>query len=210
MTALIIILLVLMCLLLLPLGIDGGYSDKQLVLCIKVGPFTVKILPKKKKRVKPSAAKPKSKLGKKAEPEETKKKSKKPDFGELREIIKLALEALGRFRRKLSIDYLRLCVSIGSSDPFDTAIRYAALNAGMSAFFPLLDGAFNIKERDYGIYSNFLSDKTELDIWLTATVNLLDLFYIAFAFGIDFLKLKLKQKRAQSKLAKKERNEANG
>lgn len=213
-----IILIVLAVLLLLPFGVDGGYSGGVLQLSVKAGPFRIKLLPKKEKEPKAKRAKKK----KKKDEGEKKKKEKKPlDFKKILQIIKLGLKALGRFRRQLNIDYIRLKYTVASDDPFNTAMQFASANAAVGTLCPLADRAFKIKQREVGIYSDFLADKPVIDFWLTATINLLDVFYIAFAFGIEFLGLIIKQKRYQAKkkreeskqerkLCKKERNEENG
>lgn len=204
-----IIFIVLAVLLLIPIGVDGGYTTEAsgLQLAVKVGPFRLGLLPKKEKA--PKAKKKKKKKKKKEKPEDSeKKKEKKPlDFKKILQLVKLGLRALGRFRRRLNIDYLRFRYTVATDDPFNTAMQFAAVNSAVGGLCPLVDNAFNIKTREIGIYSDFLREKPVIDFWLTATINLLDLFYIAFAFGIDYLIVTIKQKREQRT---EERTEKNG
>ncbi len=214
MKVLIIIILVLTVFLLIPIGIDGGYKQNSLILGIKIGPINFKLFPRKTKlnfkaqklkKAKKKKKKPAAELteGQDEEP----KKKKRPDFKQIMDIISIGLKALKRFRRKLNIDYLRIHYTFASDDPFNVAMGYAAANATISAIFPLVDDAFNIRERDFGIYADFCTYKPRIDVWLTATVNLLDLCYIAIAFAIDYLKLKIKKKRSKRT---DERNDTNG
>lgn len=221
-----IIFIVLAVLLLIPFGVDGGYSGGVLQLSVKAGPFRIKLLPKKEKPPKAKPAKKKEKKKKKKDDGKEdggkKKKEKKPlDFKKILQIIKLGLKALGRFRRQLNIDYIRLKYTVATDDPFNTAMQFAAANAAVGTLCPLADRAFKIKQREVGIYSDFLADKPIIDFWLTATINLLDVIYVALAFGLEFLGLIIKQKREQKKkkreeskqeriLREKERNEENG
>lgn len=198
MKALLIILLVLTGILLIPLGIDGGYREKTFILGVKIGPVNLKILPMSDKgflaKMLKTEKKPRTKkAGQKPEKPEEEKKTW--SFEEILDIIRIGLGALGRFRRRLNIDYLRIWCSVSASDPFDTAMRYGIIRAAVAAYYPLIDGAFNVKERDYSVTPDFISGKTKVEVWLTTTINLLDLFYIAIAFGIDYLKLRKKQKR---------------
>lgn len=209
MKALLIIFIILAILLLLPLGVDGGYRQKQLIVGLKIGPLNIKLFPRKQK-VKSISKSSHERKSKKTDARQGGflEKFKMPtERQKLLDILKLMLESLGRFRKKLSIDYLRLRITVATGNPFKTAMQFAGVNIAANAFFPLFDNAFNIKDRDFGIYSDFCADKSDYDLWLTATFNLLDIFIIVALFGIDYLKLKIKEKRQQRA---NERNETNG
>lgn len=208
MLALLIIIIVLAVLLLIPLGVDGGYSEGVPSLSIKIGPFRIRLLPRIKKPSRNKKAKKAKKTSGEEKPAKQGKSGKKPSSPqEILELVKLGLKALGRLRRKLSIDYLRLRYTAASGDPFTTAMKFAVANAAAGSLFHLVDQAFNVKERDYGINSSFFSDKSGIDLWLTATLTLLDIFYVALALGVDYLKIKIRKRR---ELRAKERTEENG
>ena len=197
MKALLIILLVLSVIALIPVGVDGGYNKKGLRLFIRIGPFSLRLIPagrlvasftKPDKPKKPKPIKEKS-----AE----KKKPEKPKLSkdELFALIKMGLNALSRFRRKLTIDYLRIHITIAASDPFSAAMGYGAANAALSAIVPLAERAFNITEKDFSTSCDFLAEKTDIDFWLTASIQIWEILYVATAFGIDFLKHKRSEKK---------------
>lgn len=208
MKALLIILIVLTVIALLPIGVDGGYRYGIFELNIKGGALLIRVLPKKKKAPKPK--KPK-KAKKKEEPDvpetEEDRKKKLFDKQQLTGIIKAGLKTLERLKRKLSIDYFRIHCTFASDDPAKTAMGYGAANAAMGSIVFLVDETFNIKERDFGVSFDFLSEKPVIDVWITATIKVWEIIYIAAAFGIDFLKLKRQKKR---RIRVKERNELNG
>ncbi|NCB74221.1 MAG: hypothetical protein EOM51_05695 [Clostridia bacterium] len=194
MKTLVIVLLILTVLMLTPLGIDGGFNDKSLILGIRVGFLNIRLFPKKEKRSEPKISK------KRKKPKPSKKDSegapKKPlSKKELIALIKIGLKALGRLKRKLRVDYLRIRYTFASDDPFNTAIGFGASAAVLSSLIPLVDSAFDIGERDIGTSFDFLSDKPVIDIWLTTTIQVWEIFYIAIAAGIDYLRFKMKQKR---------------
>lgn len=201
MKALLIILIVVTIIALLPLGVDGGYRDSVLELNIKVGPFLKRIFPQKKRKPKPKKIK---KIKKEIESDVIDKKKKRFDKQQLTGIIKAVLKTLGKFRRKLTIDYLRIHCTFASEDPAMTAIGYGMASGIMGAIVPLAEGAFNIKERDFRFSLDFLEEKPKIDIWITATLRVWEIIYIAAALGIDFLKLKRQKKR---RIHVKERNE---
>lgn len=197
--------------LLIPLGVDGGYSQGAFSLSVKIGPFALRLFPKKKKDPKPAGGK-KNKRPKKKKPakggskknKKAKKEKKTPDIPQLLQIIKLGLKALGRFKRRLSIDYVRLRISVGSECPSKTALNFAKANALMGNLCPLAQSTLKMKEVCGGVYCDFLSSKTVIDFWLTATVTVLDILWIALAFATEFLILKIKKKIKQKRLQRTE------
>lgn len=198
MKAFLIILLIVLVIMLLPIGVDGGYSGGGLIVGLKLGPFNIKLFPRRSKTVKPKKIE-KQQLKRLKKGEKSKETKKPPSKEEILDYIKLGLEALGRLRRRLNIDLLRFKLVLATGDPFETGLGYAAANALAGAYSSLFDRAFNIKERDYGVRADFLSDKTTVDFWLTATINLWDLLYIGMALSIDYLKMTIKNKRSGGK-----------
>ena len=198
--ALIIVLLILTVLLLTPLGVDGGYNGKSLILGIRIGFLNIRILPKKKKSTKPKIPKQKKALKQTGEISKTKKAPKKSfDKKLLKSLIKPALKALGRFRKKLRLDYIRLHYTFASDDPYKTAMGFGVSSAAMNTILPLIENAFEIGERDIGTSFDFLSDKPIFDCWITTTIHVWEVLYIAIVFGIDYLKLIIKRKKEDRK-----------
>ena len=197
MRALVIVLLVLTVLLLTPLGVDGGYNGKSLILGIRIGFLNIRILPKNKKQPVPKV--PKKRKVPKQTQERTEKKKKTFDKEEIKALIKPALKALGRFRKKLRVDYLRIHYTFASDDPYKTAMGFGMSSAALGGILPLVENAFDIGTRDIGTSFDFLSDKPVFDCWITTTIHIWEIIYIAIAFGIDYLKLKIKQKREDRK-----------
>jgi len=195
MRVLVIVLLVLTVLLLTPLGIDGGYKGKTLILGIRIGFLNIRVIPRKKKHAKPKIPKNKTPKQSLVNTETTKKPKKPFDIETLKGLIQPALKALGRFRKKLHVDYLRIHYTFATDDPYKTAMGFGVSSAALGAVLPLVENAFDIGERDIGTSFDFLSDKPEFDCWITTTIQVWEIIYIAIAFGIDYLKLKFKQKR---------------
>ena len=208
MLAIIIIIAILSIIMLLPLGIDGGYCQGTVSVNAKIGPLLIKILPSHKKE-KQKSLKPKKEKNKKTKDEKkVDKKSKIPmDKGFLLGIIKEGLRALSNFRRKLSMDYFRFHYIFASDDPFNTAIGYGKASAITGILMPFIDNAFNIKEKDFGYHCDFFIEKPVIDIWLTATIRVWELIYIAGVFLTAALKLYIKNRRKDRTI---ERNELNG
>lgn len=193
--ALVIVILILTVLLLIPLGIDGGYSGEKLILGLRVGFLNIRVFPGK---LKPIKLKRPKKTIKEKEPKtgEIEKEKVPLNRKELFRLAKIGLKALGRFKRKLHVDYLRIRYTFATDDPFSTAMGFGYSSAALGVIVPLIDSAFDIGERDIGTSFDFMSDKSSIDCWLTTTIKVWEVFYIAIAFGIDYLKLKHEKKPA--------------
>jgi len=198
--ALVIVLLVLTVLMLVPLGVDGGYNGRSLILGIRIGLFNIRILPRKEKKYKPPKHKKPKKQKKPSKIEEEEPEDKKPlDKKKLAALVKAALKVLGRLKRKLRVDYIRIHYTFASDDPFDTAMGFGASSAAIGAFLPLIDNAFVINERDIGTSFDFLTDKPRFDFWITMSIQIWEILYLAIVFGIDFLILRIKHRRKNRK-----------
>ena len=198
MKAFVIVLLVLTVLLLVPLGIDGGYSGEKLILRVRIGFLSIRIFPSSEKHAQPKIKKKKVKKRKlKPQRLENAPEKKKRTFIDYKALVKMGLKTLGRLRKKLHVDYLRLHYIFATDNPFDTALGFGLSSAALGAIMPLVDEAFVIDERDIGTSFDFISDRPAFDCWITLTIHVWEVFYIALAFGIDYLKLILWQKKEE-------------
>lgn len=202
MKTLVIVLLVLTVLFLIPVGIDGGYKNKNFVLGLKIGFLNLRLFPRQEREEKPRSPKQlrreqekKLKKALKKALKKTEQKEKPIKTPDIKGLLAIGLRALGRLRRRLRVDYLRLRYTLSGGDPFSTALGYGAGNAMLGVFVPLIDKAFDIRERDIGLDFDFLSEDKSIDCWLTMTIQIWEIFYVAAALGFDFLKQHLKRKK---------------
>ncbi len=198
MTALWIILaIIILLLLLLPVGVDAAFLGGVFSLAVKAGPLKIRILPAKpKKPKKPKEKKPKKKKDKK---EGSAKPKQKLTLEDIKGIARLALKALSRLRRFLSIDVLELYLRVGGNDPYDTVKQYGAINAALGAALPYLHGAFKIKKQDIQTAIDFSEEKLSADAHIAATYQIWEILCIAFcALGSLIVWLVRRKKRARA------------
>lgn len=194
MTALWIILAILILLLLLPVGVDAAFLGGVFSLAVKAGPLKIRILPAKPK--KPKKKKTKKKKDKK---DDSAKPKQKLTLEDIKAIARLALKALSRLRRFLSIDVLELYLRVGGNDPYDTVRQYGAINAGLGAALPYLHGAFKIKKQDIQTAIDFSEEKLSADAHIAATYQIWEILCIAFcALGSLIVWLVRRKKRARA------------
>ena len=136
------------------------YSQGELTLRAGYGPLSVRLYPpepKKEKRPK------KAKKKKEQEPEEEEKSREKRRLSITSEQILYTLEtlppilsrALGRMRRGIRIQPLKLHLLIAGEDPAGTALLYGRAQAALAAGMPFLRQAVHIREEDIRLFLDF-------------------------------------------------------
>lgn len=197
MTALWIVLALLALLTLLNLlrvGVSAGYEAQAFSVSARVGPLTIPFWPRPPAEEPKKPKKEKPPKEPKAPQEQT--KEKELDFDTVLALAKLALKAAGSFRRKLTVELFRLVFVAGSSDPYDTAMQSAYVQAALGSLRPLAQRALHIQERDVQVGADFTADKPRIEARLTLTIRIGQIVAIGVVFGVGYLKLMLQKKKA--------------
>lgn len=197
MTALWIVLALLALLTLLNLlrvGVSAGYEAQAFSVSARVGPLTIPDWPRPPAEEPKKPKKEKPPKEPKAPQEQT--KEKELDFDTVLALAKLALKAAGSFRRKLTVELFRLVFVAGSSDPYDTAMQSAYVQAALGGLRPLAERALHIQERDVQVGADFTADKPRIEARLTLTIRIGQIVAIGVVFGVGYLKLMLQKKKA--------------
>jgi len=199
----------------LPLGVSVKYDSEGPLVKIIAGPLRVKVFPlpkKQKKEKKKKEAKPDLEAEKKAAEEGAlpkppqppkpvkEKKPKEKKGGSLLDFIpfvKLGLNFLGDFRRKLRLKRLELKLILASSDPCDLAVNYGKTWAAVGNLLPALERWFVIKKRNVEVECDFTASETLVIARLDISITLGRLLSLVAVYGFRALKefLKFKKKR---------------
>ena len=190
---------VLLLLAILPLGVWIRYDEAGPLVRVVAGPLKITVFPVRKKK----AAAPKKEKAPKSEPPQKQKEqqpAKKAKGGSLTDflpLVKVALDLLGDFRRKLRVDELYLRLVLAASDPCDLAVNYGRAWAAVGNLLPQLERFFVIKKRDVAVECDFTASQTLVTAQLKITITLGRLVTLAAVYGFRGLKefLKLKKKR---------------
>lgn len=185
---------VLVLLTILPLGVSVQYDSLGPRIFAAIGPFRYKVYPGKKKEKKPDAEE------KKEEKKNTKKISeKKPEEkkgGSLTDfvpLVRVALDFLVNFRKKLRVKRLELKLILAGGDPADLALNYGKAWAALGNLMPQLERFFVIKKRNLEVECDFLAAQTVVIARLDITITLGRLIGLAAVYGFqgvrEFLKL---------------------
>ena len=186
----------------LPLGVRIRYYAQGLLVKLIVGPVKLTVYPRPKKEKKS----PKKEIAKSAsadvQPEEpllpdppppppVSKKEKKPSGGSLTDFlpfIKLGLDFLGDFRRKLRVNHLYLRLILASSEPCDLAVNYGKTWTAVGNLMPALDRWFVIKKRDVEVECDFTASETKVIARMDITMTLGRLLTLVAVYACRGLK----------------------
>lgn len=173
----------------LPLGVRVCYDAEGLLVKIVLGPLKLTVFPRAKKQAKPGKDQ-KQKTEEKAEtksvsetenlprppqPPPAPKAEKKQKGGSLKDFIpfvKLGLDFLGDFRRKLRMKELYLRLILASDDPCDLAVNYGKTWTAVGNLLPALERWFVIQKRDVEVECDFTASETNVIARLEITITL--------------------------------------
>ena len=201
----------------LPLGVSAKYSAEGALLRVILGPVRFTLFPrprKSKKETKPKKAAPVVEPAapsqeapqlpspeNPAPPPKPKEKKPKGEQGgsvlDFLPLVKVALDFLGDFRRKLRLNNLELKLILAGGDPANLAINYGRAWAALGNLMPHLERLFVIKKRDVEVECDFAASETLVFARLDLTITLGRLLSLAVCYGIRALKefLNIKKKR---------------
>ena len=194
----------------LPLGATVRYNDQGVTLKVIAGPIRIKVFPRPKKTRKkeePKKKEPAKKTPKTepktAQPEKAPEnpKTQQEKGGKLTDfmpLVKVALNFLGDFRRKLRVNRLELKLILAGDDPCDLAVNYGRAWAAVGNLMPQLERLFKIKKRNVEVECDFTENETKVIARLDLTITLGRLVVLAAVYAVrairEFLKIKNKRK----------------
>ena len=183
----------------IPVGVDARYHENALALRLKIGFFTMQVLPAKPKKKKAAPKKEKSApKNAAAKPAKPKKQFQMPKLTlqDILALADLACDTLGNLRRKLRVEVLVLHVTLDGSDPAKAAILYGRAWALIGMLNPKLEQLFVIKKRDIQPVLDYNEKEMKIDAHLALTITIGRAVSLAARAGVRFLKLWLNKKKA--------------
>ena len=205
----------------LPLGVSVRYNEDGLVVKIIAGPVKITLFPRAKKgkeEKKPSETKqpeaatqeskevPQKQSQKKEQPPKDAEKPAKKSGGSLTDfmpLVKIALEMLDTFRRRLRVNLLELKLILAADDPCDLAVNYGRAWTAVGNLMPRLERVLVIKKRNIEVECDFEATETKVIAGLDLTITLGRILATVVVYGIkaliEFMKIKNKRKGGASK-----------
>lgn len=189
-----IALVILVALALLPIGVSVKYNEDGFFLRCLVGWIPISLVGGEEKEKKPK--KKKEKKSKKADPSPKKKpasEKKKEDekkggsITDFLPLVKIGLDFLNAFRKKLRIRRLEMKLIMAGDDPCDLAINYGRAWATLGNLMPQLERVFVIKKRDLEVECNFETTQTLVKARADVVISLGGLLWIVLKYGLKAL-----------------------
>ena len=199
-----LVLLVLFALGQIRIGVGAEYTQDGLTVRARLGALRIKVFPLPKKEKKPKKKKPEKKPQNPTKPkgkEKTAQEKLEWILDLAQEFVPLALEAAGCFWHRLVVDRLELCLTIGSSDPADTAMLYGQANAALGVIWQPLTQAFHVREGRAHVQVDFEAQTVSLTGQTALSLKLGQILWLGLHFGVKalarFLQVRKHQKAKQ-------------
>lgn len=195
---------ILFALAIMPLGVDvrydtGGVRVKLVLGFLKLTVFPIPSWMKRKKKKPQQPAKPAPQEEKKPEPKPEKPKAKKGSLLDFLPLVKLAVNFLGDFRRKLRLRHLELNLIMAGDDPCDLAVNYGRAWAAAENLITVFERAFVIKKREIHVGCDFTAESTMVVFHGDIIITLGHIVALAVVYGVRALKIFLIIKKKRNK-----------
>ena len=190
---------ILIMLAILPLGVSARYDGDGPVMKIIAGPIWLQVFPARNKidSEKKEKAKPEGKTQKKEKQEkktpvikdhkESTEEKKGGSILDFLPLVRVVLDLLGEFSRKLRVDRLELDLILAGEDPCDLAINYGRAWTALGNLWPKLEEIFVIKKRRVEVQCDFEASQTCVIARLDITITVVRLLSMVVRYGIRAL-----------------------
>ena len=111
-----------------------------------------------------------------------------------------------KIKRFLRIRVSCFDITVATEEAGKTAVLYGAVGGTADMIFGLFENAFDFKftkDAKTGIRTDFLSDKTKADIYIDFSVNIMQIFAMAFSALFIYIRNPVKKKKTQTEENKK-------
>lgn len=208
----IIALVILTVLAYFPLGVSAKYNAEGPLVRLILGPVRFVLFPRPPKEKKKALKSPQQPQKPQQKEESLPKPPKPPQEAssgaETKEkggslldflpLVRIALDFLGDFRRKLRLNHLELKLILAGGDPCDLAVNYGRAWAAVGGLLPQLERLFVIRKRNIEIECDFCADETKVIARLDLTITLGRVLGLVLWHGVrafkEFLTIQKKRK----------------
>ena len=170
----------------LPLGVSARFDEVGAMAQLIVGPLRFAIYPRKKgDTTKQKTRKKRDQAGTKTRQNNQQNKGGK--YSDFLPVLKIVLEFLEVFRRKLRVKRLELKLVLAGDDPCDLAVNYGKAWAILGNLMPQLERFLVIRKRDLSVECDFSSDQTLITARVDLTITVGRLLHIVILHGFRAL-----------------------
>ena len=169
----------------IPLGVSARYDDGGTAVKIIAGPLRLQLYPTKKKTER---KKPEKKPAASAAGQQAPAAKKGGNLSDFLPLVRIVLDFLGEFRRKLRVNRLELNVILAGDDPCDLAVNYGRACAALAGLEPQLSRYFVIRKKDLNVQCDFEEDSTRIYAGIDLTITIGRFFSLGIRHGFHALR----------------------
>ena len=154
---------ILFALAILHVGVFVSYDSEGPLACLVIGPFKVRLYPTNPQKNEKKKKAENKQTSIKNTSDGTKDKKKKQSGGSWKDfipLVRVALDFLASFGRKLRVKQLYLKIIMGGGDPCDLAVNYGKAWTAIGSLLPLLENVFTIQNRNLEVECDFTAEET--------------------------------------------------
>lgn len=170
----------------LPLGVRIRYDSSGFFAGVIAGPIRLTLFPHRKKKKKPKQKPdaPKA-VAEKKKPAVSRERPKQGgSLTDFLPLVRVVLDFLGDFRRKLRLNRLEIKLILAGDDPCDLAVNYGRAWSALGNLMPQLERLFVIQKRDLQVECDFTADHTTIFACLELTITLGRLISLGVLYGV--------------------------
>lgn len=190
-----IILAVLLLLAILPIGVSLRYNSDGFRLRLLLGWIPLSLKKRQKKDPKEKKEEKAQKTAKKISRDSEKKKEKGGSWKDFLPLIRVAMDFLDAFRRKMKIRRLNLKFIMAADDPCDLAINYGKAWTAVGSLMPQLERVFIIRKRKVEVECDFEASESRIWAKVDLVICLGPVIYLLLRYGLQAINMYLKQRK---------------
>lgn len=127
------------------------------------------------------------------------KRKLKLELNEIMDLAFLALDTLGRFKRKLIVNKFKLHFISAADDPYDTVMYFNLAGMILEALKGFSKKSCVLCSTDVKTGMDFEASEPTVDLDIIITINLIRILAVLLAAGIGFLKIRKAYKNKENK-----------
>lgn len=172
----------------LPVGIYAAYDRCGAVASLTVGPFRIRLYPKRSSSTKQKKRSTKADAAKDTSNANESQNIQSGTLADFRDIAQLVLNFLSDFRRKLRIRNLEFKLILAGDDPCDLSVNYGRAWAALGNLKPHIEHLFVIKKQNIEIECDFLAEQSLVEARIDMTITAGRLLWIVAYHGLPGLR----------------------
>lgn len=187
--------LLLTLLLLVPVGAQGEYHGDGFAFRLAIGPVTIPLYPKSKKKrksVKPRKAK---KEGSQQEPAPQKPQFSLGSWKTFRHYVPLICEAAGELRRKIVVRKLNIHLVWAGKDPASAAIGYGMIHGVVGGLWNLIDHSFRVKDHKFVVDLDYEKKEPQVQLQAMLSLTIGQIISFGIRYGMKFIAIHRKERK---------------